>query len=73
MNVGIGLPAAVPGTDMQTIGRWASEAEAAGFASLGVIDRLLYENLDPLIALAAAAATTERIELLSVMKRGTRT
>jgi alkanesulfonate monooxygenase SsuD/methylene tetrahydromethanopterin reductase-like flavin-dependent oxidoreductase (luciferase family) len=67
MRTGIGLPAAVPEADMTLIGRWAGEAEDAGFESVGVIDRLIYENLDPLIALAAAAACTSRIELVSTV------
>jgi alkanesulfonate monooxygenase SsuD/methylene tetrahydromethanopterin reductase-like flavin-dependent oxidoreductase (luciferase family) len=67
MRVGIGLPAAVPETDMTLIGRWAAEAERAGFASVGVIDRLIYDNLDPLTALAAAAAQTSRIELTTTV------
>src|SRR4051794_38546188 len=67
MKIGIGLPAAVPEADMTLIGRWASEAESAGFDSVGVIDRLIYDNLDPLTALAAAAGATERIELVSTL------
>lgn len=67
MHIGIGLPAAVPGTDMTQIGRWAAAAEEAGFASVGVIDRLVYDNLDPLTALAAAAACTERIALTTTV------
>jgi alkanesulfonate monooxygenase SsuD/methylene tetrahydromethanopterin reductase-like flavin-dependent oxidoreductase (luciferase family) len=67
MRVGIGLPAAVPETDMRLMGRWAAEAEGAGFESVGVIDRLIYDNLDPLTALAAAAACTGRVELLSTV------
>jgi alkanesulfonate monooxygenase SsuD/methylene tetrahydromethanopterin reductase-like flavin-dependent oxidoreductase (luciferase family) len=63
MKVGIGLPAAVPDTDMTRVGAWAAAAEAAGFESVGVIDRLIYDNLDPLTALAAAATRTERITL----------
>jgi alkanesulfonate monooxygenase SsuD/methylene tetrahydromethanopterin reductase-like flavin-dependent oxidoreductase (luciferase family) len=50
---------------MTLIGRWAAEAERSGFASVGVIDRLIYDNLDPLTALAAAAACTSHIELTS--------
>ena len=46
MRVGIGLPAAVPEADMAMIGDWAAAAEDAGFASVGVIDRLIYDNLD---------------------------
>lgn len=67
MKVGIGLPAAVPEVDATTIGDWAAEAERAGFASVGVIDRLVYDNLEPLTALAAAAAHTEHIELLTTV------
>lgn len=67
MKIGIGLPAAVPGVDATTIGAWAAEAERAGFASVGVIDRLVYDNLEPLTALAAAAARTEQVELLTTV------
>jgi alkanesulfonate monooxygenase SsuD/methylene tetrahydromethanopterin reductase-like flavin-dependent oxidoreductase (luciferase family) len=67
MRIGIGLPAAVPGTDARVLGPWAAEAERLGSRSLTVIDRLVYDNLDPLVALAAAAARTERIELLTTV------
>jgi hypothetical protein len=59
MSVGIGLPAAVPETDMTLIGAWAAEAERAGFESIGVIDRLVYDNGDPLTALARAHTPTD--------------
>ena len=67
MNVGIGLPAAVPEADMRLIGDWAAESERAGFDAVGVIDRLVYDNLDPLTALSAAAACTTRLELISTV------
>jgi alkanesulfonate monooxygenase SsuD/methylene tetrahydromethanopterin reductase-like flavin-dependent oxidoreductase (luciferase family) len=67
LRIGIGLPAAVPGTDMTTLGQWAAEGERAGFAAVGVIDRLVYDNVEPLIALAAAAARTERVELFTTV------
>jgi len=67
MRIGIGLPAAVPDVDATTIGDWAAEAEQAGFASVGVIDRLVYDNLEPLTALAAAAARTQHVELFTTV------
>lgn len=63
MEIGIGLPNAVPGTSGEQLTEFAREAERQGFSSLGTIDRLVYPNYDPLIALAAAAAVTERIRL----------
>jgi alkanesulfonate monooxygenase SsuD/methylene tetrahydromethanopterin reductase-like flavin-dependent oxidoreductase (luciferase family) len=39
-------------------------AEERGFTTLATIDRVAFPNHDSLIALAAAAAVTERIELL---------
>lgn len=61
MNIGVGLPATIPGTDGSLILEWARLADAGPFASLGVLDRLVYDSYDPLIALASAAAATQRI------------
>jgi hypothetical protein len=55
MKIGIGLPAAIPDVTATAVGEWAASAERVGFSSVSVIDRLVYDNLDPLIALAAAA------------------
>ena len=65
MEIGIGLPNAVRGVARDGIVDWARRAEAAGFSSLGTIDRIAYPNYESLIALAAAAAVTERIRLLT--------
>jgi alkanesulfonate monooxygenase SsuD/methylene tetrahydromethanopterin reductase-like flavin-dependent oxidoreductase (luciferase family) len=65
MDVGIGLPNAVRGVERAGIVEWARRAEAAGFSSLGTIDRIAYPNFESLIALAAAAAVTERIRLVT--------
>jgi alkanesulfonate monooxygenase SsuD/methylene tetrahydromethanopterin reductase-like flavin-dependent oxidoreductase (luciferase family) len=67
MRIGIGLPAAIPGAPGGAVGEWAAAAEASGFESVGVIDRLVYDNLDPLVAQAVAAARTERVELLTTV------
>src|SRR5919109_78801 len=65
MDVGIGLPNTVRGVDRAGTVDWARAAEAAGFSSLGTIDRVAYGNYESLIALAAAAAVTERIRLVT--------
>ena len=63
MDVAISLPNAVPGTTGPDLVEWARRADARGFSTLGTIDRVVYDNYEPLIALAAAAAVTERIGL----------
>lgn len=65
MKVGIGLPSTVPGVDKAALLGYARRAEERGFSSLGTIDRLVFGNYESLIALAAAAAVTERIGLLT--------
>lgn len=65
MDVGIGLPNAVRGVDRRGTVEWARRAEAAGFSSLGTIDRIVFPSYESLISLAAAAAVTERIKLVT--------
>lgn len=67
MDIGIGVPSTIPGhTGEQTIA-WARRAEESGFASVGVLDRLVYDNSDPLLTLAAAAAVTDRVRLVTTV------
>lgn len=70
MDVGIGLPNAVPGTTGAELLEWARRADARGFSSLGTIDRVVYDNFEPLTALAAVAAVTERIGLCTSVLLG---
>ena len=65
MDIGIGLPSTIPGTSGEQIVQWASAAEERGFSTLGVIDRLVYGNTEPLVTLGAAAAVTRRIRLMT--------
>jgi alkanesulfonate monooxygenase SsuD/methylene tetrahydromethanopterin reductase-like flavin-dependent oxidoreductase (luciferase family) len=67
MDVGIGLPSTIRGVERDQLLEWARRAEARGFSSLGTIDRIVYDNFEPLIALAAAAAVTERIKLATTI------
>ena len=65
MKVGIGLPGNIPGTRGDRILEWARRADDGPFSSLGTIDRLVYDNYDPLVVLSAAAGATSRVRLLT--------
>lgn len=67
MEVGIGLPNTVPGGDGGLLVDWAGRADRGPFASVGVLDRVAYLSLDPLVSLAAAAAVTDRIRLVTMV------
>lgn len=67
MDIAIGLPSTIPGVTGDEITEWARRAEARGFSALSTIDRIAYPNLEPLIALAAAAAVTQRIKLATTI------
>ncbi len=70
MDIGIGLPNAVPGTTGDQLTEWARAAEEAGFSTLGTIDRIVYPSYEPMVALSAAAAVTERIRLATSVMLG---
>ena len=65
MKIGIGLPGNVPGAKGDFILEWARRADAGPFSSLGTIDRLVYDNYEPLVLLSAAAGVTTRVRLMT--------
>ena len=65
MKVGIGLPNQVRDVRPSVIPSWASQAEKAGFSSLGSVGRIAYPGVMDTIALAAAAGATHTIGLIS--------
>jgi alkanesulfonate monooxygenase SsuD/methylene tetrahydromethanopterin reductase-like flavin-dependent oxidoreductase (luciferase family) len=67
MEVAIGLPATIPGTEGSLVLDWAGRADSGPFSSLGIIDRLEYPNYEPLNTLSAAAAVTDRIRVMSTI------
>src|SRR5687768_2046342 len=74
MRIGVGLPTSTPPLDGGHRGpellAWAAAAEAGPFSSLGVTDRLVYDCTDPMVALAAAAAVTTRVRLVTMVVIG---
>ena len=67
MGVGIGLPNSVSDVEGPELVEWARRAEQRGFSVLGTIGRIAYHSHEELIALAAAAGATERIELMTTV------
>lgn len=66
MNVGLGLPNSDRSLrDGRLLVKIARQAEELGFSTLGTIGRLAYPGFEELVTLAAAAAVTERIGLMT--------
>lgn len=70
MQVGIGIPNTLSGTDGDLALDWARRAEAGPFTSVGVFDRVCYDSLDPMGTLAACAGGTEDIRLATSIVAG---
>jgi len=70
LQVGIGLPSAVPATAPGVLLEWARRADDGVFSSLGVVDRLRYDSYEPMTTLAMAAATTRRVGLVTMVVIG---
>lgn len=70
MNVGVGLPTTTPGTTGELLLDWARRADEGPFSSLGVLDRIVYDSLEPFAALAAAAGVTSRVRLATMIAIG---
>ncbi|MFI5716552.1 LLM class flavin-dependent oxidoreductase [Nocardia sp. NPDC051750] len=59
MHIGLGLPIADPPALLD----WARRADAGPFSTLGLLDRLVYDNPEPLVALSVLAGATRRISV----------
>ncbi|HUY05858.1 MAG TPA: LLM class flavin-dependent oxidoreductase [Acidimicrobiales bacterium] len=70
MDIAIGMPGMIPNVSSKTMKEWAQRAEARGFSSLIVDDRLVWAGYDILISAAAAAAVTERIKITAAVVLG---
>jgi alkanesulfonate monooxygenase SsuD/methylene tetrahydromethanopterin reductase-like flavin-dependent oxidoreductase (luciferase family) len=59
MHVGLGLPISDPPALLD----WARSADAGPFSTLALLDRLVYDNPEPLVTLGALAGATGRIRV----------
>jgi alkanesulfonate monooxygenase SsuD/methylene tetrahydromethanopterin reductase-like flavin-dependent oxidoreductase (luciferase family) len=70
VRIGIGLPTSTPGGSGEALVVWAQAADDGPFSSLGVVDRVVYDAYDPIVALSAAAAVTSRVQLCTMIVIG---
>jgi alkanesulfonate monooxygenase SsuD/methylene tetrahydromethanopterin reductase-like flavin-dependent oxidoreductase (luciferase family) len=70
VRIGIGLPTTTPGMSGELLLEWARRADAGPFSTLAVLDRLVYDSVDPFVALGAAAAVTTRVRLATMISIG---
>ena len=70
MKIGIGLPFKTSRDSWPAIEALARKADQGPYSSFAVIDRLAYDNYEPLVMLAALASVTTRIRLMTAVLVG---
>ena len=70
MKIGIGLPFKTSRDSWPAVEALARKADQGPYSSFAVIDRLAYDNYEPLIMLAALASVTRRIRLMTAVLVG---
>ncbi len=64
MQIGLNLPVMVPGLDRATVEAWCRNVDRGPFSCLAVGERINFPNPELTVTLSAAAAWTERVQLL---------
>jgi alkanesulfonate monooxygenase SsuD/methylene tetrahydromethanopterin reductase-like flavin-dependent oxidoreductase (luciferase family) len=67
MDLGMTLPTMVPGLDRAAVLDWCRAIDHGPFATLAAGERVTYHNQDLFTMLAAAAAVTERVTIMSTV------
>ncbi len=70
MKIGIGLPFKTSRDSWPAIEALARQADEGPYSSFAVIDRLAYDNYEPLVMLAALASATRHIRLMTAVLVG---
>lgn len=63
MKIGLSIPPTIESPDH--FYEWVRRVDAGPFSTLSVLDRVVYSNFEPLVTLAAAAALTTRVRLMT--------
>ncbi len=64
MDVGMNLPAMVPGWNRDSVHEWCRRIDAGPYSSLAVGERINFTNPAAMVALSTAAALTERVRIM---------
>lgn len=67
MHIGMTIPFMEPGWNRQSMQQWATEIDKGPWASLAMGERITFVNPEFMTSLAACAAWTERVELISTV------
>lgn len=67
MKIGVNLPSDIPAVAPDLLLEWARRADTGPFSMLGVTDRVAWSTYEPFAVLAAAAAVTRRIRLMTAI------
>ena len=67
MRIGMTIPFMEPGWNRQSIQQWATEIDQGPWASLALGERITFINPEFMTSLAACAAWTNRVELVSTV------
>lgn len=67
MKIGVGLPFKMPTESWGYISELARRADAGPYSSFAALDRLAYDNYEAMAELAAVAAITQRLRLVTTI------
>lgn len=67
MRIGMTIPFMEPGWDRESMKSWAQEIDRGPWASVAMGERITFVNPEFMTSLAATAAWTERVELISTI------
>lgn len=67
MRIGMTIPFMEPGWNRQTMQQWANEVDNGPWSSLALGERITFINPEFMTSLAACAAWTHRVELISTV------
>lgn len=67
MQLGLTLPTMIAGVDRDQILGWSRRIDEGPFSTLAIGERIAYPNQELFVTLAAAAAVTERVRIMSTV------